>query len=55
MLGDPDAGEARAVVLPVQLDGELITRRAARVGARELAPIAASRRLQEREPLGQYG
>lgn len=40
---------------PVQLDGKLITRRAARVGAPELAPIAASRRLQGREPLGQYG
>ncbi|MDH3655574.1 MAG: hypothetical protein OEN21_15005 [Myxococcales bacterium] len=39
----------------VQLDGKLITRRAARLGARGLAPIAASRRLQGREPLGQYG
>lgn len=40
---------------PVQLDGKLITRRAARIGARELAPIAASRRWQGPGPLGQHG
>jgi len=40
---------------PVQLDGKLITRRAARVDARELRPMAASRHLPEREPLGQHG
>jgi hypothetical protein len=40
---------------PVQLDGKLITRRAARVGAREHRPMAASRRLQGHEPLGQHG
>lgn len=40
---------------PVQLDGKLITRRAARRGARELRPMVASRRLQAREPLGQHG
>ena len=40
---------------PAQLDGKLITRRAARSGARELLPIASSRRFQGREPLGQHG
>ena len=40
---------------PAQLDGKLITRRAARGGARELRPTVASRSLQGREPLGQYG
>jgi len=40
---------------PAQLDGKLITRRAARGGARELRPTVASRGLQGREPLGQYG
>jgi serine/threonine protein phosphatase PrpC len=40
---------------PVELDGRLITRRAARPGARELAPIANSHRSRGREPLGQHG
>lgn len=40
---------------PVQLDGKLITRRAARIEARELpGPIAARPRLHWREPLGQH-
>lgn len=39
---------------PVQLDGKLITRRAARVEVRALpGPIAARPHLQWREPLGQ--
>jgi hypothetical protein len=40
---------------PIQLDGKLITRRAARLGASELAPVAACRHLLGREPLGQHG
>ncbi|NNE20245.1 MAG: hypothetical protein HKN10_17385 [Myxococcales bacterium] len=40
---------------PFELDGKLITRRPARVGAPRLAPIAANRRLPEREPLDRRG
>lgn len=40
---------------PIQLDGKLITRRAARLGAPELGPVAARRYLPGREPMGQHG
>lgn len=40
---------------PVQLDGKLITRRAARPGAPSLAAICTGRPLPGPEPLGQHG